>query len=302
MGIRSQRGATIIFVAVAMFGLLAFAALAVDYGILWVARGQAQTAADAAVMAAAQSMAFDSTKDFAAFKVVGQAAAKQNKVWGQAPYIEPADIDFPACPPSPGLPADPTCVHAHVYRNQAHSNGIPMLFGSTFGINFQGVQATATARAVAANATNCLKPWAVADKWLDSQPGGWSQFATYDAAAGDSYTPPSANNFGNGFSARDVNGVPTYYGYQMVLKYANPGNGPGSLPINSAGWAMELALNNAAGPINAAGTYQANISDCTSDIVAISPQGSTCTAVNPLVGCVDVRPGSTGSANSKGVG
>jgi hypothetical protein len=299
---QSQRGAVLIFVAIAMFGLLAFAAIVVDLGFMMAGRAQAQTAADAAALAAAHSMAFDNTQNVAHFQEVGQAVGQTNAVLGQPPDIQLADITFPnPCPPTPGLPPNDTCVQARAFRTGSRGNALPTFFASMVGVMSQDAQATATARAIAANATNCLKPWAVADKWLDTQAGGWDQTALYDTAAGDNYTPPTPTNPGNGFTMKDANGNPTFYGYQMVLKYANPGQGQGSLPINSAGWAMELALNNAAAP-NPQSTpaYDANILGCTTDVVAINP-GTTCTAVDPANGCLAIKTGSTGANNKQDV-
>ena len=59
-----ERGAIIIHVAVALLGLLAFSSFTVDNGIRMVARGQAQTAADAGAMAAALYLAWDDPADF----------------------------------------------------------------------------------------------------------------------------------------------------------------------------------------------------------------------------------------------
>ena len=47
MKLQSERGAVIIHVAIALIALLGFTAVIVDYGAMWVARGQAQAAADA---------------------------------------------------------------------------------------------------------------------------------------------------------------------------------------------------------------------------------------------------------------
>ena len=44
---RDERGAVLVQTAVAAIGLLAVGSLTMDYGVLWVARGQAQNAADA---------------------------------------------------------------------------------------------------------------------------------------------------------------------------------------------------------------------------------------------------------------
>jgi len=63
---------------------------------------------------------------------------------------------------------------------------------------------------------------------------------------------------------------------------------------------MELALaNDAVGGGNA--EYIANITGCTTETVAIAPAGSTCTAVNPAVGCIGVKTGSGGNTNSNAI-
>jgi hypothetical protein len=292
----SQRGAVLIHVGIALLGLIAFATFVADYGVMWVGRSESQTAADAAVLAAARSLAFDGTPNFPHIKSVGQQVGLANHVFGAAPTIALSDITFPICPPTLTWATD-TCVKADVSRT------LPVFFAPIVGVTSQHVRATATARAVAANATNCLKPWAVGDKWFDTQVGGWSQTATYVPAVGDVYTPPSATSPGTGFTEHDAAGNPTYYGYQMIMKLSNPGQGANQIPINSAGWAMELALNNAASN-NPASTpaYNANITGCTSDIVAISPPGGVCGAqADPAHGCLAVKTGSTGGNNAKSV-
>src|SRR5213083_2374446 len=56
-----ERGAILIQVAISILALTAFAAFVVDYGVLWVARGQAQNAADAGALAGAIAMSYDDT-------------------------------------------------------------------------------------------------------------------------------------------------------------------------------------------------------------------------------------------------
>ena len=65
---------------------------------------------------------------------------------------------------------------------------------------------------------------------------------------------------------------------------------------------MELALNNDASN-NPASTpaYNANITDCTSDTVAISPPGGSCPSVNPSVGCLAIKTGGTGENNARSI-
>ena len=296
--IDSERGAVIIQIAICLLFLLAFASFVVDYGFMWVGRAQTQTAADAAALAGANSLSFDNTT-VANVKARAAAVGKANLVWDTAPDILDTDIEIIPCPPSPGLPTGGECVRARAYRNQTRNNALPTFFANLVGVGDQGVQAMAVARPISANGTNCLKPWAVGDKWLDTQAGGWDQLATYDPVAGDSYVEPTPTTWGTGFSDRDANGVPTYHGYQMVLKLANPGQGANEIPINSAGWAMELELTNDACGGNCA--YTNNITGCTSDDVGMAAPGTTCTVVNPAVGCLPVKTGSGGASNSKAV-
>ena len=54
-----DRGAIIIHVAFALMALLAFTAFVFDYGVMWVARRQAQNVADAAALAGAVSLIRD---------------------------------------------------------------------------------------------------------------------------------------------------------------------------------------------------------------------------------------------------
>ena len=59
--VREHKGATVIFVAIAMVMLLGFVALAVDLGYLYVVRGELQNAADSGALAGAQVLYDDPT-------------------------------------------------------------------------------------------------------------------------------------------------------------------------------------------------------------------------------------------------
>ncbi len=60
---RSQEGAVFVQVGIALFVLMAFNVFVLDYGMLWVARGQAQNAADAGALAGAVARGFDDFDD-----------------------------------------------------------------------------------------------------------------------------------------------------------------------------------------------------------------------------------------------
>ena len=162
---RNERGAVLIQVAVALLALLALSSFVFDYGVMWVSRGQAQTSADAGALSGAISLAFDSATDQNAARAKAIALARQNRVWAQAPDITNADVTFPPCPPgAPGLPD--TCIKVDVFRNQrAGGNPLPVFFSRLVGLTNQGVRATATAQIITGDTTDCLKPWAILDRW-----------------------------------------------------------------------------------------------------------------------------------------
>ena len=60
---RAQEGAVFVQVGIALFVLMAFNVFVLDYGVLWVARGQAQNAADAGALAGAVARGFDDFDD-----------------------------------------------------------------------------------------------------------------------------------------------------------------------------------------------------------------------------------------------
>jgi hypothetical protein len=274
----NERGAVMVHVAVAMIALIAFSALAVDYGALWVGRRQAQNAADAAALAGSLSLAIDSPSDVPRAQAAAAATGTANQVLGAAPSIVAAtDVRLIACPPgAPGL-AD-TCIRADVYRSAARSNPLPTFFAQIMGITSQDVRATATAQVETGNAVDCLKPWAVADKWHENWENGkpntgpWTPTSMFDKymKSGNSWIPdpsvltpdvyvaPSATDPGTGFTPFDALGNPTAdYGLQLTLKVGSAQN---SL---SAGWFQALALPNADGsPSSGANPYRDNIGSC----------------------------------------
>src|SRR5688572_29935487 len=178
----SERGAILIHVAVASIVLIAFSMFVVDYGILWVSRGQAQNAADAGALAGAVALAFDdfdNRADDGPAKEAAHQFALLNKVFGEDPDVQVATdvIFYPGNEPKfPPECADDTCIRVDVYRTNrttdgiARTNPLPMMFGQLVGLAEQGVRATATAQIFAGNASECVKPWVVADRWSEGTP------------------------------------------------------------------------------------------------------------------------------------
>jgi Flp pilus assembly protein TadG len=173
----SQRGAILIHVMISMLVLIGFLTFVFDYGVMWVGRRQAQNAADAGALAGAVAVAFD-PGGWTDRTVTGPArtAARRmavaNGVIGESPRVDIAtDVYFtnqPAdmCPTNAA--GESGCIRVDVYRNQARGNPLPAFFGQAFGITAHGVRATATARVAIADSSDCLKPWAIPDKWIDN--------------------------------------------------------------------------------------------------------------------------------------
>ncbi len=210
---RSERGAITIHVAISLIALLMFAGMVIDQGPFYIARRQAQNAADAGALAGAIELMFFGTNAMATANA--QTITSQHAIWGEATAL--ADIQVSPLPFNcpDGVPS---CIRVDVMRGQpdraggVHTNTFPTFLVRMFGPTAQGVRATATAQIAAGNSVQCIKPWVVADKWTDNSTGAsggltsgaWDQMDTFDPAV-DTY--PAL-----GFSAE------TDIGLQLMLK------------------------------------------------------------------------------------
>lgn len=266
-GRADERGTVLVHVAVGLVALIGFSVLSVDYGVLWASRRQAQNAADAGALAGAISLAFVDQTDQALARNSALAVAQQNNIWDGPPDVLAGDITFPPCPPgAPGVPD--TCIKVDVFRNQrSGGNPLPMFFGQILGLQNQGVQATATAQMLVGDRADCVKPWAVPDKWIELNPGAGPWLPTSDFEryvqngpnAGqllnpaDVYTPPSQAGPGTGFRLPDDYGVP------ITLKHGNPQQ------AISPGQFFPVVINPVEGPGGA--NYRDNIATCDPTVI-----------------------------------
>jgi hypothetical protein len=193
----SERGAVLVQTAVASFVLVGFSTFVIDHGILSTARHQAQNAADAGAMAGALARAYEDFDDPPDGGGVADQMATQvattNLVWGESSPNTAAVASFD-CPPDIG---GGRCVRVDVYRNgQYGSTSLPTLFGRVLSIASQRTKATATAQVHVANATNCLRPWAIPDRWQEGSVPPDPSFKKWKAdgtelGTPDTYTPPN---------------------------------------------------------------------------------------------------------------
>lgn len=238
----SDRGAILVHVAIGLLMLVAFSVFAVDFGMFWLARGQAQNSADAGAIAGAIALDYDSATDLSVTGPAKESALKAtqvNLVLGVAPAVNPStDINFVACPD--GSPS-PACIRVDVYRDAAHGNSLPTWFGNIVGLVSQDTKATATAEAGSANATNCMRPWMIPDKWAGPNQNAY-------VAPPDSYTPPDPKTGlgGTGYT------VASDYGTTVTLHPGSPGSA--IVPSNY----FDVNLTDAKG----GNDYRTNIETC----------------------------------------
>ena len=102
--LRSNRGAILLNVATGLMVFFGVTAFVVDYGVMWVGRGQAQNAADAGALAGAVAMAFDANgwtdrTPTGPARASALRMAQQNSIWGQPPNVDVnTDVFFTGLP------------------------------------------------------------------------------------------------------------------------------------------------------------------------------------------------------------
>ncbi len=150
-----ERGATIAFLAVSMVAMLAMLALAVDLGMLFKARSDAQRAADAGALAGASAFLDnpDPVQDTTQARIRAKDFATRNSIMG--------------------TPIDTSAVQVTVEAGQRKVRvrvaraGVSTWFANLFGQAGVDVNAKAAAQVSPATTATCVKPSAVRDLWND---------------------------------------------------------------------------------------------------------------------------------------
>ena len=162
--LRDRRGATLVLMAFAIVGILAFAAFAIDVGYLLMARNQLQNSADASAMAAAWALLDERRLDDNEMygvewdaRMVAYNYANNNKVTGQSPTVNlnvdnsaGGDVQFGRLGPGNSIdtnhsPEDYNAVRVLVKRSADTNGEVSLFFGKIFGRDTGAVQAEATA-------------------------------------------------------------------------------------------------------------------------------------------------------------
>jgi Putative Flp pilus-assembly TadE/G-like len=239
-----------VLVAVALVGIMASMAMAIDLGMLYKNRSDAQRVADAASLAGAAEYlepvpqiteARDNAVEYILKNKVGNDVV--DPVTDSASHMEGADLVFESREAT--IRVMPTVQKVRVQVRRAEND---TWFARLFGKNAMPVRAQAAAEAVNTGTARCLKPFALPDIWDDPSadtvvanrvwdPGedwGYGNDGTSDRYL--SYEPGLTDATGYGGGWRNGNGqnITDDYGRETVLKYQGnlSPNGKGADPIN----------------------------------------------------------------------
>jgi hypothetical protein len=164
----NERGATLALVAVCLAALMGAAALAIDLGMLYDARNEAQRAADAAALAGASvfvppglpldrevTAAHDRAIEYGTLNLIGGV------------NVRPEELAVEVLP-------DEGKVRVTVTRD-----AIPLWFANIFGISTSRVRARAAAAVAFSGSVSCLRPIGFADLW-DERSGEDERYSGFD--------------------------------------------------------------------------------------------------------------------------
>lgn len=249
--VRARRGSVLAIVAVFLPATLGVMALAIDLGMLRMARVEAQRAADAGALAGASEF-LDQSPTVAGAEARAREFAAGNDIRGT--LIDPdAEVTVQVDPAQ-------RRVYVHVRRE-----GIPTWFARFLGFDTGNVAADATAEASQAGGVTCLRPLAIPDYWHDADNDAnnnliWDYEETwvYDEGAGDFYVPPGSgapNETGFGTPYRNTYSAPVVndHGAQLIMK--QPQGNPATVP---PGWFYPIRIGGNTG----AQDYRESFTQC----------------------------------------
>jgi hypothetical protein len=207
----STSGQVLPIVAVGIIVFMGMGALAMDVGLILLARTEAQRTADAAALAGA-GMLVGNPNGAAIARAEAMDVALQNPIRGSQTILLPEDV---------AVIPDSQKVRVHVRRTADRGNPVETLFARVLGIPRVSVSAQATAQAWSATGVNCLMPFALPDRWSESsaQPFVWPEETDrYEGPNDDDlyipWDPGDPNAMYTGYSAADL-------GVRMRIRVGN---------------------------------------------------------------------------------
>lgn len=213
--------------AVLLIAMLAMAALAIDGVHLYLVRSEAQRAADAAALAAAQSFLDDGYMSGITTAAAAQTVARQrakavgslNLIGGQPPSMQDSDVTFDF-----SRPGDPL-VTVVAQRTAARGDAVPTFFARLWGYTATDVRATATAEAFNPSGTSvpatgsCLKPWILPN----CDPLHGNPASSYCTGSGTFINRDGSISNPGQYKGPNSGGI---IGEPITLKYGDPSSAP----------------------------------------------------------------------------
>ena len=208
--VSNERGSVLALVALLLVVFLGLAALAIDFGLLYVARGEAQRAADAAAHAGAGYLMHNPNATEAEIKAEAVRVGERNLVRGERTEIVPEDdVD---------VLWDERKVRVRVHRTNERGNPVGTLLAQVIGFGNMDVAASAAAQIWPGVATDCILPFAIPDLWYVREEDGGLRPAriddVWDKDRGDVYVPADGDHDSS-------LGSPPYTGYG-TLRIGDP--------------------------------------------------------------------------------
>jgi hypothetical protein len=257
---RHQReGQTLAVVAVMIVALLAMMSLAIDLGMAFTARSEAQRVADASALAGAS--VFLDTPEPPDLRAAADARARQ---YAGMNFVRNRPVE-----PTEDVDVWVDLADERV-RVRIRRSGLPVWFARLIGQNELAVAALAAAQAQNAGATDCLKPWAVMDAWDPMQ----------DAEMFDptkhTYEPitEQCDMTGTGYGSGIRDAVRCDHGMQLTIKAQRPNQD--YLPEPGVFLPLRLPTDNNVGECRYSGggdsgasAYRNNICNCNSHAISI---------------------------------
>lgn len=248
--LRDERGMTLVMVATGMVAFLSATMLAVDVGMLMVARTEAQSAADAGALAGAVALGFDDFDDRSATgpavrNGIAASTSSENGVMNANVSVLAEDVTFPTN----------TQVRVRVQRSSMRGNPLTTFIAPMFGIDTVNIGAEATAEVVPADAMTCVKPFTIPDKWIENQTPPWDPSDTFDLYDNKGKLLPNADVYippGPGYTGYSAAEAP--YGDRGALVTLKSGQGTQITPSVYFPYSM--------GGVTGSAEYNWNIGNC----------------------------------------
>lgn len=175
---RNERGATLLAAAGGILALTSVAALALDVGMMSVARSEAQRVADLSALAGAGAFIQSPGNEVLARALATEFAARNTVRHSWTAVLEDDVL----------IDANLSRVTVYVNRTAERGNPVGTFFARVFGVNNVDISAMATAEATNAGGINCLLPVAVPDRWREAG-GAGNDPNDYNPEYEDEYIP-----------------------------------------------------------------------------------------------------------------